>query len=209
MNIADNSTEKDCYALRIDHLETQDSKSIDNNWYEEISYLTMIATPDLTLIQDNPDIESKDLTLNGEGYDLYGFYLMLLTDAMFSGSHKRLEMYLSSNEQVLDESRYYPKPVVRYNPWLHGNQTHLTRHRDLLVTHLAPEVFRQYRSMAFQIAGMDFFSEPVFISSNMENAYGCFSAQNTVRIPVSAFEGWYYSGTVTDEDFIDGDGKEK
>jgi hypothetical protein len=118
-------------------------------------------------------------------------------------------MYLSSNDQPLDESRYYPKPVVRYDPWRHGDQTHLTKHRDLLVTHLSPEVFRQYRSMTFQIAGMGFFSEPVFISSNMENAYGCFSAQNTVRIPVSAFEGWNYSRTVTDGDFYDGGGKEK
>jgi hypothetical protein len=63
--------------------------------------------------------------------------------------------------------------------------------------------------MAFQLAGMDFFSEPVFISSNMENAYGCFSVQNTVRIPFSTFEGWHYSGTVTDMDFYDDSGKEK
>jgi len=208
MNIDDNSAEKDCYALQIDHFETRGIKGIDIDWYEKVSYSTMISTPDLSLIQDNPDIESKDLTLNGEGYDLYGFYLMLFTDAMFSGSYKkRLEMYLSSNEQPLDKSRYYPKPVIRYDPWWHGNETHVIRRMDLLVTHLSQEVFRQYRSMAFQIAGMDFFSEPVFISSNMENAYGCFSAQNTVRIPITVFEGWNYSGTVTNEDFIDKDKK--
>jgi hypothetical protein len=209
MNIADNSAEKDCYALRIDYSETRDYKNIDEDRSEEDFYLTMMTTPDLTLIQDNPDIESKDLTLSGESYNLYGFYLMLLTDATFSGSHKRLEMYLSSNEQPLDESRYYSKPVVHYNPWRHGDQTHLIRRRDLLVTHLSPDVFRQYRNMAFQIAGMDFFSEPVFITSNIENAYGCFSVQNTVRISVSAFEGWNYSGTVTGEDFVDNSGKGK
>lgn len=203
MTIADNGEGKDCYALRIEHKETWDYKGWDNNRHEETSYQTMVSTPDLTLIQDNPDIESKDLTLNGENYDLYGFYLMLFTDATFPGSHRRLDMYLSSNAQPLDESRYYPKPVVSYDPWRHGEQTHVTRRKDLLVTHLSPEVFRQYRSMAFQLAGMGFFSEPVFISTNMENAYGCFSVQNTARILFSAFEGWHYSGTVTDTDFVD------
>jgi hypothetical protein len=36
--------------------------------------------------------------------------------------------------------------------------------------------------MAFQLAGIGFFTEPVYITSNMENAYGGFSAQNTRRI---------------------------
>ena len=209
MNIADNSSEKDCYALRINYFETRDFKNNDDNRHEVFSYSTKIATPDLTLIQDNPDIESKNLTLNGESYDLYGFSLMLFTDATFSGSHKRLEMYLSYSDQPLDESHYYPKPVVHYDPWRHGEQTHVNRRMDLLVTHFSPEVFRQYRSMAFQMAGMDFFSEPVFISSNMENAYGCFSVQNTVRVPVYAFEGWNYSETVTDMDFWEEEDKEK
>ena len=186
------------------------SKDTDTDWHQDISYVTRIATPDLTLIQDNPDIESKDLTSNGENYDLYSFSLMLLTDATFSGSQKHLDMYLLSNGQLLNESHhYYSKPVIRYDPWRHGNQNYIKKRMDLLVTHLSPEVFRQYRSMAFQMAGMDFFSEPVFISSNMENAYGCFSVQNTVRIPLYTLEGWTNSGTVTDMDFREEEDKEK
>jgi hypothetical protein len=204
LNIADNSPDKDYYALQTKRYEMMDFKSYDDFHHrQEELYPLMLATSDLTLIQDNPDIESKDLTLNGEVYDWYGFYLMLLTDATFSGSHKRLDLYLSSPYEDPDENRYYPKPVIHYDPWRHGQQTHIVKRKDLLVTHLSPEVFKQYRSMAFQTSGMGFFSEPVFITSNMENAYGCFSVQNTVRIPLSVFEGWRYTGTVTEWDFID------
>jgi hypothetical protein len=208
LNIADNGSGKDHYALRAERYEMRDTEGYYNHREEE-SGRKMIATSDLTLIQDNPDIESKDLTLNGEVYDLYGFYLMLLTDATFSGSQKRLDLYLSAANEYPDEARYYPKPVTHYDYWRHGDQTHVIKRRDLLVTHLSPEVFKQYQSMAFQLAAMDFFTEPVFIASNMEGAYGCFSVQNTVRIPLSVFEGWQYNGTVTDQDFIDNGGKEK
>jgi hypothetical protein len=208
MDIADNNPEKDYYALQVERYEMRDVKGYYDYRQEEL-YRLMLATSDLTLIQDNPDIESKDLTLNGEVYDLYGFYLMLLTDATFSGSRKRLDLYLSRFGEYPDDAVYYPKPVIHYDSDKHGDQTHVIKRRDLLVTHLSPEVFKQYRSMAFQTAGMDFFSEPVFIFSNMENAYGCFSVQNTVRIPLTVFEGWYYTGTVTEWDFIDYGEKEK
>jgi hypothetical protein len=210
LHLADNSVEKDYYSLQIESYQISESK---HTWGQEFHhqdfFSTIIATPDLTLVQDNPDIESKDLTSEGEGYDMYGFWMMVFTDATFSNSDKRLNLYASTNRTIDDNIFYYPKSVTHYDPWVHGVQTHIIKRQELLVTHLSPETFRQYRSMAFQNAGLGFFTEPVFITSNMENAYGCFSVQHTIRVPMIAFEGWSYSGRVTDMDFIEDKNKGK
>jgi hypothetical protein len=206
--IDDRNDQPDYYSLRMEYSEKReqwlvydfDNYRIEN---EELVNPVNIATPNLTLIQDNPDVESNEMSFSEDGGgELYSFDLLVLTDATFRNRSAKLDLY-ALYFPVYNETHYYPKPVVVYRPYLHGNREHFIRKRDLLVTHLTQETFRQYRNMAFQLAGIGFFTEPVFITSNMENAYGCFSLQNTVRINVESFEGYSYSGTVTDDDFTE------
>jgi hypothetical protein len=51
---------------------------------------------------------------------------------------------------------------------------------EIAISHVSPEAYLYYRSMALQYQGVGFFTEPVSIASNFENAYGCFSVTNTV-----------------------------
>jgi hypothetical protein len=62
---------------------------------------------------------------------------------------------------------------------------------SLCIAHLSSDAYVHYRSLILQKAGMDFFSEPVSIVSNIENGYGCFSAINTVREIIAEYETYY------------------
>jgi hypothetical protein len=59
---------------------------------------------------------------------------------------------------------------------------------SLHVAHLTVDSYAHYRSVALQKAGIDFFSEPVPIVSNIEGGYGCFSAINTVVKKIMEYE---------------------
>ncbi|MDR3246567.1 MAG: DUF4249 family protein, partial [Prevotellaceae bacterium] len=210
LNINDNSSQSDFYSLQIEINETIEYQR-DNGLGELISETLYnnsplkISTSNLTLIQDNPDFESQDIALNGESADLYAFDLMMLTDVTFAGKTTKLDLYssifLTKMYPFGYSYVYYTRPVTNYDPERHGEQVHIVRKVDLLVKHHTQETFKQYRSMAFQLAGVGFFSEPVFITSNMENAYGGFSVQNSLRFSLFEFEEYAYSGTVSDEDF--------
>jgi hypothetical protein len=211
LNITDNSSQSDFYSLQIENNETTEyhtNRGYGEEYWTETYYSNYplnIATSNLTLIQDNPDYESQDIALDGESTDLYAFTSMMLTDVTFADKTTKLDLYstyFSTKPSPYDRSDiFYPRPVNNYDPERHGEQYHVIHKVDVLVRHHTQEAFKQYRSMAFQLAGIGFFSEPVFITSNMENAYGGFSVQNTLRFPLFEFEGYAYSGTVTEEDF--------
>jgi hypothetical protein len=176
LNIEDNTPSPDFYSFQMGYYnkvkyEGEEYESEYQNEYEngyENTDLIDIATSNLALIQDNPDVESLDLMLDGENYDLYSFDLMMLTDATFANTNIRLDLYTPYNEFYED---------LNPDPSMHRHTKY-----TLTVRHHTQEAFKQYRSMAFQLAGLGFFSEPVFITSNMENAYGGFSLQNTSKI---------------------------
>jgi hypothetical protein len=113
--------------------------------------------------------------MSGENVDLYSFDLMMLTDATFANTGTRLDLYYPQNGIVSEIDKY-------------DSPHHTSIKNTLIVRHHTQEAFKQYRSMAFQLAGLGFFSEPVFITSNMENAYGGFSVQNTVRIVLNEIQ---------------------
>jgi hypothetical protein len=177
LNIEDNTPSPDFYSFQIEYYnkveyEGGEYESEYQNEYEngyEKTDLIDIATSNLAMIQDNPDVESLDLMLDGENYDLYSFDLMMLTDATFANTNIRLDLYTP------DSNIYYGYIKPDQLMQVYTKYT-------LTVRHHTQEAFKQYRSMAFQLAGLGFFSEPVFITSNMENAYGGFSLQNTSRI---------------------------
>jgi hypothetical protein len=161
LNIKDNAPSPDFYSFQAEY---SNHPKYPNDEYKNENVRTInIATSNLALIQDNPDLESMDLMMDGEDYDLYSFDLMMLTDATFAGADIRLDLYTPYNEDYANTD----ETISKYT---------------LIARHHTQESFKQYRSMAFQLAGAGFFTEPVFITSNMENAYGGFSAQNTVRI---------------------------
>jgi hypothetical protein len=159
LKIADNTPHPDFYSLQLEHTDAYITEIID------------VSTSNLVLIQDNPDVESQDILMDGDNVDLYSFDLMMLTDATFANSNVLLDLYAPYNYEFepYDEPSQ-PKPSVN-----------TINKYTLLVRHHTQEAFRQYRSMAFQLAGLSFFTEPVFITSNMQNAYGGFSVQNTKR----------------------------
>jgi hypothetical protein len=168
LNIADNTPAPDFYSFQLEYYVKTKYQGDDFDYEDTV--IINIATSNLVLIQDNPDVESQDILMEGENVDLYSFDLMMFTDATFADSNARLDLYSPYNG-IPEQFEYLPDPSInkvdRYT---------------LLVRHHTQEAFRQYRSMAFQLAGIGFFTEPVYITSNMENAYGGFSVQNTRRI---------------------------
>ncbi|MDR2383872.1 MAG: DUF4249 domain-containing protein [Prevotellaceae bacterium] len=169
LNITDNTSLPDFYSFQIEYYF--ESKQEDYDFIYETTVTKPVLTSNLALIQDNPDVESADLMIEGENVDLYSFDLMMLTDATFANTNIRLDFYYSNDIVVGNEHVYGPKDPDVYSLF----------RNTLIVRHHTQEAFKQYRSMAFQLAGLGFFSEPVFITSNMENAYGGFSVQNTKR----------------------------
>jgi hypothetical protein len=170
LTISDNGVEPDFYSFHVEYYTASKYDGDDAEYEYTVS--PGIATSNLILIQDNPDVESQDITMEGENVDLYSFDLMMFTDATFANTNVRLDLY-SPYEQF-----YIPGDGDPYKP---DQSSYVIRRYTLITKHYTREAFRQYRSMAFQLAGLGFFSEPVFITSNMENAYGGFSAQNTTK----------------------------
>jgi hypothetical protein len=175
LNIEDNTPYPDFYSFQL-AIYINSKYTGDEYEYEyEYTERKNVATSNLAMIQDNPDVESMDLMLDGENYDLYSFDLMMLTDATFANTNIRLDLYSPFNDFYTPEN--YDKPSTSY----------MTVKYFLIVKHHTQEAFKQYRSMAFQLAGLGFFSEPVFITSNMENAYGGFSLHNTKRFTLHEY----------------------
>ena len=79
-----------------------------------------------------------------------------------------------------------------YDPDIHGREIKLTGIYDLEVSHISQEAFMHYRGMKLQKAGNAIFSEPVFIPSNIENGWGCFSLCNTKRIKLLEYGQYYF-----------------
>jgi hypothetical protein len=170
LNIADNTPSPDFYSFQLEYyIETKYPEEYSESNYTDI---INIATSNLALIQDNPDVESRDILMEGENVDVYSFDLMMFTDATFANENILLDLYSPYN---------YAPEQFEYDPNQPSAKSSTFHKYTLIARHYTPEAFRQYRSMAFQLAGLGFFTEPVYITSNMENAYGGFSVQNTKR----------------------------
>lgn len=114
-----------------------------------------IATSDRAIIQDNPDIEVSHLFMNGEA-DVFIFDRLLISDMSFPNATGSMELLVNANE---------------------------TGNNGIYISHLSPDAYKYYRSLAFQHGGIGFFTEPVSIASNFLEAKGCFAAMNTVYAP--------------------------
>ncbi len=192
MTLADDSSKPDYYSLQLITYQHLTYDGITNTSSSNSEY---IGTDNLTMVQDNPDVESKNLMMDSEGYDMYTFDLMMLTDVTFGASDK-LSLYASTNIRTSSPEYYYPGNTVYNQPRPYDPDKEIeireANQTDLIVTHLTTETFKHYRSLAFQLMGLGFFSEPVFINSNMKNGYGCFSVQNSARVNLLEREKYYY-----------------
>jgi hypothetical protein len=171
LRLADNSPQRDYYMTYMIADVNSDALTV-------IGYRD-IAVSDRAVIQDNPDMEAAQLLMDGE-IDAFLFDRLLLSDMSFANTAGTIKLLIDPG--FLKQSDYYNK-----YPDPPCDNTVLTT-VYLCVAHLSANSYAHYRSLSLQKAGMDFFSEPVSIVSNIENGYGCFSAINTVRHKIAEYK---------------------
>jgi hypothetical protein len=167
LRLTDNSSQRDYYMayLRMNNVSNV--------------YNSEIAISDRAVIQDNPDIEASKKLMDGEP-DAFLFDRMLFSDMSFANTTGIINLLVDKNA-VKPYYDKYPEPPCN------KDRRELAT-VSLCIAHLTDDSYAHYRSVALQKAGMDFFSEPVPIVSNIENGYGCFSAINTVMVKIAEYE---------------------
>ena len=191
LSLADNSPLPDYYSFEVQPVFKSHEQTTSTD------YPIYLPKPDIgvsntVLVQDNPDVEAIGFLGDlGESYDLYLFDLMLISDISFSGKTANLDLFMPKNEMV---PFYYQQKdrVPDYNPDRDGEEIVPNVDVNLLVKHITKETFRHYRTLAMQNQGLGFFSEPVSVSTNIENGLGCFSLCNSRQILL--YESVYYYG---------------
>jgi hypothetical protein len=146
-----------------------------------------VGVSELSKLQDNPDVEAFELLMDTEPAGLYRFAMLFQSNLTFSNGSNALNFYADNNgrgNHCEDDQHYAGIP--------HFAKFSFKRALTLRVICITPETFRYYRSLTLQSMGMDFFSEPVTITGNIENGYGGFSVYNSVSIPLMEYEGCYY-----------------
>ncbi|MDR1173038.1 MAG: DUF4249 domain-containing protein [Bacteroidales bacterium] len=190
-SLTDNTGEPDYYALQM--ISARQSNHPDYPVYADEEE-SGVGVDNLTLIQDNPDYEAQGSLLgDGESYDLYMFNTLLISDITFRGSSAALELF-SGLQDERNEWNTFPERPSDYTPEIYGEEVIYDNRTILVVKHITAETFRHYRSLLLQEAGLSFFSEPVQITSNIQNGYGCFSLQNSRRIVLKENRRYFYPG---------------
>jgi hypothetical protein len=154
-----------------------------------------------TKIQDNPEIEIYANQVFGtefelpEPIDLYGFPLLLMSDIGLPRDNASLTLYkFAERSDVYDENSpwYHPDMEVEIMKFVQ----HLTV--TMRVRHISEATFKYYRSLLLQSDGVDLFTEPVTIQSNIQNGYGSFGVFNATDIQLLDYVvtkyGFFYGG---------------
>jgi hypothetical protein len=152
------------YALEMYH-EKVTIEGTPDDWYKDGIVNAGVFVDDLSLLQDNPEVEifeNQDMpgidTDSGSApVDMYYFPILLMSDLYFT--HDNVSFTLFQYQRLIKESSL-----------------------TLRVRRITKATFIYYRSLALQSTGMGFFSEPVAITGNVENGYGAFNVFNAVDI---------------------------
>lgn len=181
IRLKDNSRDRDYYMFR---LESTTVIPNDNYVYTETPH---IATANRALIQDNPDMEANPLSIENFE-DVYLFERMLVSDMSFANATGTIDLLLQ--EWLVKASAPLPCDTA-------SQQYEQRTSMDICISHLSAITYEHHRSLALQRNGVDFFTEPVSIPSNIENGFGCFAAINTIRKTIHEsytcfFDGLYY-----------------
>jgi hypothetical protein len=146
-----------------------------------------IIVTDLSKLQDNPEVEFFDaqeieIEPAEKNYDAYHFPVLLMSDLSFTNDNASLIAYktVAFKGFSKDEIPAGSTPVI-YNYTL-----------TLRVRHITEATFRYYRSLAQQNIGVDFFTEPVNITGNIENGYGGFTVFSAVDLQLLEYQYLYY-----------------
>jgi len=181
--IKDDSGEKDYYMLEAFEVANENT-SIANLYLNSQRFL--LATSDRTLVQDNPDIVA-DQWLSETDINTFAFGQMIVSDLSFQGQEKAFNLLMSScllhYEKRNDCERlhqYYPDRVYTIHYKLYAT-----------IRHLNEESYHYYRTFALQRIGLDFFSEPVSLISNIEGGYGCFAVCTTSKVLLAEYDVCY------------------
>jgi len=152
-----------------------------------------VGVSDISILQDNPDLEVLRGGLVGTNYaDFYVFGTFLMSNRTFSGKTAPLTFYSiaenTSNPNI-------DNPSFTENP--EYEKVVLQRTTSLRILQLHESTFRYYRGQALQQSKVGFFTEPVTLTSNIKNGYGHFAAFNAVTIPLLEYEyqEWQLVGT--------------
>ena len=182
VSLTDNSTSPDYYVIQqriYTNIKSIVGEVINPYWINDISVSTVntgISNP--LLVQDNPDYESQmgDIFGESESYDLYLFDLFVMSDFTFANSNIDLKLHAGYNDFFGYGNQVR---LSDYNLETDGAEVTRSCRFDVMIKHISPETYKHYQSMALQLTGVDFFTEPVNIVSNVKNGYGCFSACNS------------------------------
>jgi hypothetical protein len=173
VNIEDHSDNRRYYAASFDL--TSDSRYFYNSGLR-------INVDNMTLIQDNPDVEAQGILSDGESYDMYTFDRMLFSNLTFANYSTNINLYIDAYTLT---NQKYKIPEDIYDPEIHGKELLVSTTYYLILKSLTTEAFKLHRSMALQREGLGFFSEPAIMQSNVTNGFGFFTACNTQRIELA------------------------
>ena len=144
-----------------------------------------IGVSDISILQDNPNIEAFEKGNADFNYaDFYQFFSLMISDNTFSGKSASLTLYSEverKNSYPWDNDPDIPIPPDLIEVIFHRTTT-------LYVKSIPTETFKYYRSQMIQSAGIGFYTEPVIIKGNVENGYGFFSVYNSKSITFLEYE---------------------
>ena len=179
------------YALEM-HEDKTVIEGTPNEWNPEKRTNIGIYVTDLSKLQDNPEVEiyeaqDIDLEASSRDYDMYRFPILLMSDIGFTSGNASLTLYKTHNFDLTDEDlerfqQLYPPDTQKLILFNHTV--------TLRVRHITEATFRYYRSMAMQSQGVDFFTEPVNIISNIENGYGGFMVFSAIDFKLGEYKSF-------------------
>lgn len=179
-NLIDNQQTKDYYMLEAFEI-VNNQLSISDIYMS--SQRLLLATTDRALIQDNPDVVA-DQWLNETEINTFSFEQLIVSDLSFQGQTKTFNLLMSScllntnKDNCYRLSLYYPESRIM--------KTHYSL--CVLVRHLNAESYHYYRTFALQRVGLDYFSEPASLISNIEGGYGCFAVCSTTKVLIDEYD---------------------
>ena len=179
------------YALEMHEKRTL-IEGVPSQWVREGKFNDGIYVSDLSKLQDNPEVEVfevQEIDLGGGttiNYDTYRFPILLMSDMAFTPDDASLTLLKRTLNNFIGVAN---RNHIQQNvfPKFHHTIT-------LRVRHITEATFRYYRSLTLQSIGLDFFTEPVNIISNIENGYGCFTVFSAVDFQLLEYESVDYSG---------------
>ena len=150
-----------------------------------------IGVSDISILQDNPDLEAQQGVLVSSE-DFYLLNHLIVSNIAFAKKDAPLTFYsmvANTSASRINNPYYVDNPdfeKVKY------------RHEVFLrIRHFSESTFRYYRGQTLQNNNRaDFFTEPVTITGNIENGYGHFAVINAVSIPFLEYEyeDWRWIG---------------